>query len=75
MLGELAGLRLEVLEAITDPARIIEGLEGALLAVREVEPGKCLVVVYRELEHDRFVITAFVTRELVALDRRRQIWP
>ena len=73
--GELAGLRLEVLEAITDPARILEAQEGALLAVREIEPGRCLVVVYRELGHDGFVITAFATRKLAALDRRRQIWP
>jgi hypothetical protein len=37
---ELAGLRLEVLEAITDPVRIVEGADGELVAVRELELGK-----------------------------------
>ena len=73
--GELAGLRLEVLEAIAEPARVLEGRGGELLAVRELEPGKDLVAVYRELEQDGFVITAFVTRRRAALDRRRQRWP
>jgi len=73
--GELAGLHLDVLEAITDPVRVLEGREGALLAVRELEPGKDLVAVYREREQDGFVITAFVTRRRASLDRRRQLWP
>ncbi len=72
---ELAGLRLEVLEAVVQPERLLAGNEGELLAVRTLEPGKVLVAVYRELEHDGFVITAFVTRRLAALDRRKQLWP
>jgi hypothetical protein len=73
--GELAGLRLEVLQTIAEPVRVLEGREGALLAVRELEPGKDLVAVYRELEQDGFVITAFLTRRRVSLNRRRQLWP
>jgi hypothetical protein len=38
-------------------------------------PGKLLVVVYREAGGDGFVITAFLTRRLSQLDRRKQIWP
>ncbi|HXV78507.1 MAG TPA: hypothetical protein VEG60_01380 [Candidatus Binatia bacterium] len=72
---ELAGIRLEVLEAVAEPRRILEGGEGELLAVRELEIGKSLVVVYRELEADGFVITAFVTRRTASLDRRKQLWP
>jgi len=72
---ELAGMRLEVLEIIAQPSRILAGGGGELLAVREQEPGKFLVVVYRELENDGFVITAFLTRKVNALNRRRQIWP
>jgi hypothetical protein len=72
---ELAGLRLEVLEAITDPVRIVEGADGELLAVRELELGKYIVVVYRELASDGFVITAFLTRRMRSLERRKQIWP
>lgn len=72
---ELAGLRLEVLETVANPTRILEGGQGELLAVRELEPGKALVVVYRELAEDGFVITAFLTRRLKSLDRRTQLWP
>jgi hypothetical protein len=72
---ELAGLRLEVLETVASPTRVLEGHEGELLAVRELEPGKVLVVVYRELGEDGFVITAFLTRRLKSLERRTQLWP
>lgn len=72
---ELAGLRWEVLEAITDPVRIIEGADGELLAVRELELGKYIIVVYRELASDGFVITAFLTHRMRSLERRKQIWP
>ena len=59
------------------PVRIlIEHLgAGELLAVREHEPGKWLVVVYRELNGDGFIITAFETSRIARLRRRRQIWP
>ena len=45
---ELAGLRPEVLEAVSDPERILEGGDEEMLATREVAPGKLLVVVYGE---------------------------
>ncbi len=73
--SELAGLRTEVLGAIADPVRVVAGNTGELLAVRELELGKHIVVVYRELEGDGFVITAFVTRRLQSLERRKQLWP
>jgi hypothetical protein len=73
--AELAGLRLEVLETIVDPQRILAGGNGELLAVREIAPGKCLVAVYKELGDDGFVITAFVSSRLAWLERRKQIWP
>lgn len=72
---ELAGLRFEVLETIANPHRIFEGSAMELFAVREVEAGKFLVVVYRESEHDGFVITAFLTRRAKSLERRKQTWP
>ena len=73
--AELAGMRLDVLEAVLQPERILAGEEGELLAVREQEVGKYLVVVYRELEGDGFIITAFITRRAASLDRRKQLWP
>lgn len=72
---EIAGLRLEVLETIENPDRILAGSAGEHFAVREFERGKFLVVVYRETGHDGFVITAFSTRRIRWLERRRQLWP
>ena len=63
------------MSAIGDPVRIVAGGEGEMLALRELELGKFLVVVYRELVGDGFVITAFVTRRLRSLERRKQLWP
>ena len=72
---ELAGMRLEVLETVSFPSRILEGGAGELLAVREVSQGRNLVVVYREFEDDGFIITAFITSKTKSLDRRNRIWP
>lgn len=72
---ELAGMRFEVLETIENPSRILAGGEEELLAVQEIEKGKFLVAVYRELTNDGFIITAFLTRRIKSLDRRKQIWP
>jgi hypothetical protein len=72
---ELAGLRLEVLETIANPSQILAGHKDELLASREVSPGKHLVAVYRELENDGFVVTAFLTKRTKSLDRRVQVWP
>ena len=73
--SELAGYRFEVLETVADAERVLAGKGGELLAVRELRPGKSLVVVYREFETDGFVITAFMTTRLKSLERRRQLWP
>ena len=72
---ELAGMRADVLETVRDPQRVLSGGAGELLAVREIASGRCLVVVYRERPEDGFVITAFLTRRVVSLERRRQLWP
>jgi hypothetical protein len=72
---ELAGMHVEVLDTIAHPERIFEGREGELFAVRGTEAGKWLVVVYRETGHDGFVITAFLTRRIRSLERRKLIWP
>jgi hypothetical protein len=71
---ELAGLRLEVLETVANPARIYAGNAGELLAAREIEAGKYLVAVYREVATDGFIITAFLTRRIKSLERRQLVW-
>ena len=73
--GELADLQQQMLETITEPTRILAGNADALMATREIEPDKWLVVVYRETNGDGFIITAFLTRRVRSLEKRRQIWP
>ena len=72
---ELAGFRSTVVETVSHPDRILLGGEGALLALCEIEVGKHLVVVYREQRDDGFIITAFLTRRIRSLEKRRQVWP
>ena len=72
---ELAGLRLEVLETVANPQRIMAGGMGELLALREIDKEKYLVVVYKEAKKDGFIITAFMTRRIRSINRRKQIWP
>jgi len=73
--GELAHMQQEVLETVEQPERILAGRAAELLAVREVETGKCLVVVYSEVENDGFIITAFLTRNIRSLNTRNHVWP
>jgi hypothetical protein len=77
--NELAGMPFDVLEAVAEADRVVIGNSGEFLGIRENEPGKWLVVVYRELETDGFIITAFltrrITRRIAPLSRRVQIWP
>ena len=72
---ELAGLRLEVLETVSNPSKIFAGKQGELMAVRKISSGKHLVVVYRDFETDGFIITAFMTSKPQSLDRRTKLWP
>ena len=72
---ELAGLRSDVVETVSHPDRVLLGGDGEQLAVRQLEPGRHLVVVYREQDDDGFIITAFLTRRVRSLEKRRQLWP
>lgn len=73
--GELEGMEYDVLSTVAQPECILAGSSGEMLAVKETEPGKYLVVVYREEGNDGFVITAFLTRRVQSLKRRHQLWP
>ncbi len=72
---ELSGLRDEVMQAVADPSRLLDGNAGEPLAIREVEPGKVIVVAYQEGEPDGFIATAFLTRRIKQRERRTQRWP
>jgi hypothetical protein len=72
--SESAGMRLEILETIADPAQIFAGSRGEVFALREIEPSKYFVVVYREFQNDGFIITAFLTRRIQSIRRRQLLW-
>jgi len=66
---ELKGCDELIVETLSNPEKILEGDNGALMAVRKypktpVSENKYLVVVYKEQENDGFVITAYFTRRL-----------
>jgi len=72
--SEMAGYYFEVLETVEESEAIYEGKTGECIAVREIDKGKYIVIVYRELsKEDGFVITAFLTRRRRQLERRRKI--
>ena len=72
---EMSELRTEIQETIANPQRILLGNDDEWLAVREYSPGKYLVAVYREEAEDGFLLTAFMTRRIHSLERRRPLWP
>ena len=74
--SEMAGYYYDVLEILEEPEAVYDGKEGELLAVREIEGGKYLAVVYKEVSSaDGFVITAFLTRRIAQIARRTKKWP
>ena len=72
---ELTELKPDVLEAVRNPDRVVVGNADEILAIKKHKPGKWLVVVYKELNGDGFIITAFSTSKTAWLSRKRQLWP
>lgn len=72
---ELTNNKKDVLAVISQPEQIFQGRDGELLAMKEIEPNKWLVVAYRELKNDGFVITAYSTRRIQSVIKRTQLWP
>lgn len=74
--AELAGYYFEVLETVQEPQAVYEGKVGELIAVKEFETGKFMVVVYKEVnKEDGFIITAFLTKRIRQIERRKKLWP
>jgi len=74
---EMEGCEDLIVGTLSEPEKILEGDNGALMAVRKYEKtpvseNKYLVVVYKELEDDGFVITAYFTRRLPKW--RKTLW-
>jgi len=73
--AEMAGYLYDVLETVQEPLAVFEGNEGELLAAREIETGKYIIAVYREVsQEDGFIITAFLTKRWKSLERRKKVW-
>lgn len=72
---ELAGEKAIILDIVTNPDRVLGGQQEELLAIRELVPNKWLVVAYREVGEDGFIVTAYATRRARQLDKRTQVWP
>jgi len=73
--SELAGYYYDVLDTIENPEFIYEGALKELLAVKEIEKEKNIIVVYKELEpDDGFVITAFLSKKTNYLTNKKLVW-
>lgn len=71
---DMAGHYESVLATLESPDYVIEGYEGALIALRHETEGKFLAVVYKEIgKADGFIITACFTSK-IKLEREVIIW-
>jgi len=71
---DMAGYRDDVLSAVEEPQYVINGYEGALIALRRMEGERFLAVIYKELSQtDGFIITAYFTSKL-KLEREVILW-
>ncbi len=74
--SEMAGYYFEVLETVESPEAIYQGGTGECIAIKEIDVGKYIVVIYREVSREEgFIITAFLTRRKKQLERREKLWP
>ncbi len=73
---EMAGYYFDMLETITDPTAIYLGSRGEYLAIKEIDPAKYIVAIYKEIaSSDGFLITVFLTRRRDRIERRERVWP
>ena len=71
---DLAGYYDDVINAIEEPDYIIKGYREAFIALKEIEQGKFLAVVYKEIsEEDGFIITAYFTSK-IKLEKEAVVW-
>jgi hypothetical protein len=70
---DLAGLSDEVLLTVENPDYIVKGWIDELLAVRKLDD-RYLVVVYKEIKNDGFIITSFIVKKAEKILRRGIVW-
>ena len=70
----LADKKTLVLKIVKNPDYILRGKGGELLAVLRLSMRYYLVVVYKEVEDDGFIITAYETTDTLWLFKKELIW-
>lgn len=70
----LTGKQNQVFDTIANPDSIFTGKAEELLAVSAISKRVYLVVVYKEIVSDGFVITAFETTDRLWLFKKELIW-
>lgn len=63
-----------IASTIENPVAIFEGNSDELLATSKFDKNRWIVVVYKELKSDGFVITAYITTDFKWLLKRKIIW-
>jgi hypothetical protein len=71
---EMAGYMHDVLLAVAVPDMVLQGAADELLAAVYNRNDKLLVVVYKETEADGFILTAFFTKKMEQLLKRKILW-
>lgn len=70
----LADKQNQILATVKNPGYIFQGNAGELLATIQLSKIGYLVVVYKELVDDGFIITAFETTDTYWLFKKEIIW-
>jgi hypothetical protein len=70
----MAGYLHDVLLTVAAPDMVLQGVADELLAAVYNRNDKLLVVVYKETESDGFILTAFFTKKIEQLFKRKIVW-
>ena len=71
---EMAGHLHDVLLAVAVPDLLIQGGADEILAIVYSRTDKLLVVAYKEMDIEGFIITAFFTKRPEQLLKRKILW-
>ncbi|SFQ04448.1 hypothetical protein [Parafilimonas terrae] len=71
---EMAGHLHDVLLTVAAPDIVLQGSADELLAATYNRADKLLVVVYKETECDGFILTAYFTKRIDKILKRKIVW-
>lgn len=70
----LSNKQTKVLSTVKNPDYILKGQAGELLAVSKLSEKGYIVVVYKEIRRDGFIITAYDTTDVRWLFKKELMW-